>query len=77
MSDAKPVARNVERLAWRVSEMAEALGISRTAAYELVRRGPPGGGVRVVRLGRAIRVPHAELERLLEAQPDDSRTGTE
>jgi predicted DNA-binding transcriptional regulator AlpA len=40
-------------------DAAGALGLSRTAAYELVRRGELP--VRTLRLGRLIRVPTAEL----------------
>jgi predicted DNA-binding transcriptional regulator AlpA len=40
-------------------DAASALGLSRTAAYDLVRRGELP--VRTLRLGRLLRVPTAEL----------------
>ena len=44
----------MERLVLTVDELAEAMGISRPKAYELVHRqdGPP-----VIRIGRTIRIP--------------------
>lgn len=53
-----------ERPVLTVAEAAEALGISRALAYELVRRGE----IPAVRLGRRIVVPRDALERLLEAR---------
>ena len=47
-----------------VAEAADALGISRALANELVRRGE----IPAVRLGRRIVVPRDALGRLLEAQ---------
>ncbi len=55
-----------ERLAWRISEAAEALGVGRSLMYRLVQLGPPDG-VRTIRLGKAVRIPDAELRRLTEA----------
>jgi excisionase family DNA binding protein len=55
------------RLLLRVAEAAEVLAISRSSLYQLVA----AGEVRTVRLGRAVRIPKAELERL--ASGTDSR----
>ena len=53
-----------------VSTAAEALGLSRTAAYELIRTG--AWPTPVFRLGRLIRVPTAPMLALLGV---DSTTG--
>lgn len=49
----------MERLVLTVDELAEAMGISRPKAYELVHRrdGPP-----VIRIGRTIRIPADGLQ---------------
>ncbi len=44
-----------------VEEMADALGIGRTGAYDAVRR----GDLPSIRIGRRIVVPVAELRRLV------------
>jgi excisionase family DNA binding protein len=54
-----------ERLTMSVEEASEALGISRSLAYELVRRGV----LPSLRLGRRIVVPVRALEELV----DDAR----
>jgi len=52
-----------------VEEAANALGISRTFAYEAVARGE----IPCIRIGRRILVPVVALNRLLEsAGPDES-----
>jgi len=48
-----------ERLALRVSESAQALGISRSKAYQLIA----AGDLPSVRIGNSVRVPVAELKR--------------
>lgn len=48
----------VPRLLLRVEEAAEALGVSRTTFYSLLR----SGEMPVVRIGRSVRVPVAALE---------------
>jgi excisionase family DNA binding protein len=48
-----------ERLLLRIDEAARRLGLSRTTVYDEIRR----GRLRVVHIGRAARVPAAELER--------------
>ncbi|MBI4491735.1 MAG: helix-turn-helix domain-containing protein [Chloroflexi bacterium] len=51
----------VGRVLYRVAEAAEALGVSRTVAYELLARGE----LRAIRVGSAMRVPAAEVERFV------------
>ncbi len=51
-----------------VDETASALGISRNAAYEGVRRGE----IPSIRVGRRLLVPRAALERMLE-QPSEPK----
>jgi excisionase family DNA binding protein len=53
-----------ERLLLRVTEAADALGISRAKAYELVA----ARVIPVVRLGRATRVPVDGLRRWVDEQ---------
>ena len=51
-----------ERVTMSVEEASEALGISRSLAYELVRR----GALPSLRLGRRIVVPVRALEELVD-----------
>ena len=51
-----------QRLTMSVEEASEALGISRSLAYELVR----GGEIPSLRLGRRVVVPARALEDLVE-----------
>lgn len=52
-----------------------AFGISRDGAYDLVRRG--AFPVRTIRVGRALRVPRAELLRVLGvADAEQNRAAT-
>jgi excisionase family DNA binding protein len=53
-----------ERLAYTVTETASALGIGRTVAYDLIRRGE----IPHVRIGRSIRIPRASLDSWLTAR---------
>jgi len=55
-----------ERQAVSVPEAARTLGISVTTAWKLVY----ADTIRVVRLGRAVRVPLAEIERILSGSDD-------
>ena len=50
----------------RVAEAAEVLAISRSSLYQLMS----AGEVRTVRLGRAVRVPRREVERLADGGAD-------
>lgn len=52
-----------ERLAYRVSEAAEVLAISRSRFYELVSE----GRIRILKEGARTLVRRAELERYLDA----------
>jgi excisionase family DNA binding protein len=58
----------VDRLTWRVVEVAEALGISRAKAYELIAVGE----IPSVRIGGCLRVPvealRASIARRLETE---------
>jgi excisionase family DNA binding protein len=54
-----------ERLTLSVEEAAHVLGIGRGLAYELARTGQ----IPVIRLGRRMVVPRAQLEAMLEAEP--------
>ena len=51
-----------ERLTWNIQEAAHALGVSRGLAYEMARTGQ----LPVLRLGRRMVVPRAQLEAMLE-----------
>jgi excisionase family DNA binding protein len=62
------VAQTGERLTLSVEEAAEMLGISRTLAYELVRRGV----LPHVRLARRIVISRRAVERLIDG--DDHRS---
>jgi excisionase family DNA binding protein len=50
----------IERVAYRIPEVAEALGTSRTKIYALIL----AGSIRTTLVGSRLRVPAAELERL-------------
>jgi excisionase family DNA binding protein len=49
---------------YRIEEAAQVLRIGRSKAYELIR----SGELPVVRIGRAVRVPRAALEKWVAAQ---------
>jgi excisionase family DNA binding protein len=55
-----------------VPTAAKALGLSRTAAYELIRAGE--WPTPVFRLGRLIRIPTAPILELLGIRPDEGLT---
>jgi len=59
--------RPAQRLTMSVEEAANALGISRTFAYEAVARGE----IPCIRIGRRILVPRVALNRLLESAGPD------
>ncbi|MFN7148990.1 MAG: helix-turn-helix domain-containing protein [Microthrixaceae bacterium] len=56
-----------------VEEAAQMLGISRSSAYECVRRGE----LRALRLGRRLVVPRSALEELLGGTPASAVASTE
>lgn len=61
-----------ERIALTVAETAEALGISRTSAYELIRR----GDLPHIRIGRVIRVPSEALMEWVITSTTTTKVGT-
>ena len=60
----------MDRLTYTVVEAAELLGISRTSAYECVRRGE----IPSITLGRRVVVSRVALQRLLESTTDTTTT---
>ena len=58
----------MDRLTFTVCEVAELLGISRTSAYECVRRGE----IPSITLGRRLVVSRAVIERLLDTTTVDA-----
>jgi excisionase family DNA binding protein len=54
----------LDRQTYQVEEVAQILGIGRTAAYEGVRRGE----IPSIRVGRRLVVPRAALEKMLEGR---------
>lgn len=61
------------KLTYTVTEAAELLGISRSSAYECVRRGE----IPSLTLGRRVIIPRRTLEALLDgepARPEDARS---
>ena len=50
------------RLGYRVDEVSSLTGLPTSSIYSAIKRGQ----IRVARLGKAIVIPAAELERLLE-----------
>lgn len=51
-----------ERILYRVPELADAIGCSKTKAYELVNKGE----IPSVKIGNMLRVPAAALKRFIE-----------
>jgi excisionase family DNA binding protein len=56
-----------EPAVYTVEEAARLLRVGRTAAYEAARR----GDIPVIRVGRSLRVPRHQLERILGVQNHD------
>ena len=54
------VPTDIKRLAFRVPEAAEALGLCRATIYNLIARGE----LRAVKIGSATRIPADEVNRL-------------
>lgn len=61
----------IERLAYRPSEVAVAIGSSRAFAYQLVQRGV----LRSVRSGRAVFVPREAVEEFLAGRDGGEPNG--
>ena len=58
-----------ERLAYRVNEAAEMIGISRAKLYELIA----AGTIPAIRIGTSIRVPAEPLREWLTQQTMNAR----
>ena len=54
----------LERRTYTVEEAAQILGISRSSAYEAARKGE----IPTIRIGKLIRVPADQLDRLLNGE---------
>jgi excisionase family DNA binding protein len=62
-----------EPLVYTIEQVAEMLGVGRSTAYDAVRRGE----LPVVRLGRRLLVPKAQLKDLLDgAEPRQNGGGS-
>ena len=57
----------MERLTYTVNEVAELLGISRTSAYECVRRGE----IPAIELGRRLVIARATVDRIFDPHATD------
>ena len=57
----------MDRLLFRPAEVAEALGICRTRAYDLIN----SGAIPSVRLGKSVRVPAQALRTWIAEQSDN------
>ena len=57
----------LERRTYTVEEAAQILGISRSSAYEAVRKGE----IPIIKIGKLLRVPAAQLDRLLNGKPSE------
>jgi excisionase family DNA binding protein len=58
------------RILLRVHEAAELLGLSRAMVYQLLAAGQ---SIPVVRIGRCVRIPRAELEAWVAQQTEEWR----
>ncbi len=58
------------RILLRVHEAAELLGLSRAMLYQMLAAGQP---IPVVRIGRCVRIPRAELEAWVAQQTEEWR----
>ena len=68
MTEMHPTAGPPSRLTYTVPEAAALLGISRSTAYECVRRGE----IPSLTLGRRVLITRAQLEQLLGPLPATS-----
>ncbi len=56
------------KLLLKPQEAAAALGVSRTKVYELIARGPTGGGIPSIKCGASTRVPIDALREWIESR---------
>jgi excisionase family DNA binding protein len=56
----------MEKLTYTVMEAGDLLGLSRATAYNLVHKGV----IPTIRLGRQLKVPRVQLEKLLNGKPE-------
>ena len=61
----------MDRLLLRPTEAAEALGLGRAKAYQLIR----DGELPSVRIGKSVRVPAAQLREWVERQAAAGKAG--
>lgn len=61
----------MERLAYRVSEAAEAIGVSRTTAYELIA----ANKLPAIRIGKSFRIPAEALREWVKRQTQSVASG--
>lgn len=59
----------MDRLVLTVSELAEALGIGRNAAYRLAN----SDQLRTIKVGRSIRIPRSALQEFLQERRESDR----
>jgi excisionase family DNA binding protein len=62
------MVQETERIWLRVPEAANALGLGKSTVHELINRGE----LRPARVGRALRIPVAELKRWADAQVESA-----
>lgn len=63
----------IERVLYKPIEVAEAIGVSRARAYELIA----AGTIPSIRVGSSIRVPVVQLREWVNTQVAAKRTGGE
>ena len=59
------VRMELERLTYRVEEVAKLLGIGRNQAYEAIKR----GDIPTIKLGNRLLIPKRGLDRMLDGEP--------
>lgn len=60
----------MDRVLYRITEAAEALGLSRATVYELVQRGE----IRTIRVGAARRVPTEAISEFVRRKEEEAAT---
>ena len=61
----RPRSLDSNKMAYRVDEACDALGIGRTSLYELAK----SGQLKIIRIAGRTLVPRSELERLTRVEP--------